>query len=95
MMQSKMGGRVRVLPWLAVAGGYTLIALAMTWPLATRIASSIPNDLGDPLLNTWILWWDAHRVPLTTQWWNAPIFWPMPGALGLSEHLLRGGAGWR
>jgi hypothetical protein len=48
----------------------------------------LPHDLGDPVLTTWILWWNAHRLPLTADYWNAPMFWPMPGALALTEHLL-------
>ena len=26
-------------------------------------------------------------MPFTARWWNPPIFYPMPGALALSEHL--------
>jgi hypothetical protein len=48
----------------------------------------VPHDPGDPVLNTWILWWNAHALPFTDRWWNAPIFVPLPGALALSEHLL-------
>ena len=33
------------------------------------------------------MWWNAHAVPLTRAWWNAPFFWPMPDALALTEHL--------
>jgi hypothetical protein len=58
-----------------------------TWPLATEIASRVAFDPGDPFLNTWILWWNAQAVPFTDAWWNPPIFYPMRGALTLSEHL--------
>jgi len=73
---------------LLVAGLFLLIALVQTWPLVIELPRVMPNDLGDPLLNTWILWWNAHAVPLTTQWWNAPIFYPAPGAMAFSEVLL-------
>src|SRR4051812_50213780 len=33
------------------------------------------------------MWWNAHAIPLTAAWWNAPFFWPMPDALALTEHL--------
>jgi hypothetical protein len=66
---------------------FLALAIAWTWPLATRLSLRIPHDPGDPLLNTWILWWNAQAVPFTAAWWNAPIFYPMPGALALSEHL--------
>ncbi len=52
-----------------------------------RLTSRIPHDLGDPLLNAWILWWNTQAVPFTEGWWNAPFFYPVPGALALSEHL--------
>ena len=66
---------------------FSALAIAWTWPLVTRLSWRIPHDPGDPLLNTWILWWSTQAVPFTTQWWNAPIFFPLPGALALSEHL--------
>ncbi|MCA1562541.1 MAG: hypothetical protein LC753_11915 [Acidobacteria bacterium] len=47
----------------------------------------MPHDPGDPILNTWILWWNAHTFPFTNGWWDPPIFYPMRGALALSEHL--------
>ena len=43
---------------------------------------------GDPLLNTWILWWNATAMPFTAQWWNGPVFWPLQGSLAFSEHLV-------
>ncbi len=35
----------------------------MTWPLAAGIARDVPGDLGDSLLNMWILGWGAENVP--------------------------------
>jgi hypothetical protein len=75
-------------PWLTALAGYTALILLVTWPLARRLASVVPHDVGDPLLTTWILWWNAHTTPLTARWWDAPMFWPMTGALALSEHML-------
>ena len=80
------GGHLK--PWLLALTGYVSLTLIYTWPLAGRLASVVPHDAGDPLLTTWILAWNAHHVPLTAQWWNAPMFWPMTGALTLSEHML-------
>ena len=66
----------------------------MTWPLALGLGSDVPGDLGDSLLNMWILGWGAEHVPrlLTgsigwSEFWNANIFHPDPLALALSEHL--------
>lgn len=78
----------------AVFGVYQLIAVAMTWPLARGLAGDVPGDLGDALLNLWILGWGAELVPrLATgqaalaDYWNANIFHPEPLALSFSEHL--------
>jgi hypothetical protein len=73
---------------LLVAGAFLAIALIQTWPLVTHLSTHLPNDLGDPVLNTWLLWWNAHALPLTTRWWNAPMFYPSPGAMAFSEVLL-------
>jgi hypothetical protein len=73
---------------------YQLIAVLMTWPLIAGVAGDVPGDLGDSLLNMWILAWGAEQVPrLLTgqisleQYWNANIFHPEPLALAFSEHL--------
>lgn len=68
--------------------GFCALAVFWTWPVAATLASRIPHDPGDPVLNIWILWWNAQATPLTDAWWNAPMMWPMPGAMALSEHLL-------
>lgn len=72
----------------AVLGTYVAIVVALTWPLLPNITTAVPSDLGDPLLNAWILWWNAVTVPLTERWWNAPAFYPATGVLAFSEHLL-------
>jgi hypothetical protein len=78
----------RLAPWPLAFGGYAALTVAITWPLAAHLSSKLPHDAIDPALNTWILWWNAHALPLTSRWWNAPNFWPARGALSLSEHLL-------
>lgn len=80
--------RHRLAPFVAACAAYVALAVALTWPLAASPASVVPNDLGDPLLNVWILWWNAEAVPLSEQWWNAPQFYPVTGSLAFSEHLL-------
>jgi len=60
----------------------------MMRPLVARLGTAVPNDLGDPLLNTWILWWDSRHLPLTPAWWNAPAFYPLHDVLAFSDHLL-------
>jgi hypothetical protein len=67
---------------------YTLLALVVTHPLWLHSADAVPGDIGDPLLNTWIIAWDAHATltnPL--QLFDANIFFPLPNTLAYSEHL--------
>jgi len=78
----------RLGPWALALSAYATLAVAATWPLVLRLTSAVPHDTGDPLLSTWLLWWNAHAVPLTARWWDAPMFWPLKGTLALSEHLL-------
>ena len=73
---------------LLAAGLYVLVTVVLTYPLIRHLGSAFPHDLGDPTLNTWILWWNAQTVPLTASWWNAPAFYPLPGVLSFSENLL-------
>ncbi len=72
-------------PWMLAA--FLALAVFWTWPLAPHLSSRIAHDPGDPVLNTWILWWNAQALPFTDRWWSPPIFHPMTGALALSEHL--------
>lgn len=67
---------------------YAALTIAFTWPLAAGLMHDIPGDFGDPLLNAWILAWDAtHLTDGWRAWWNASIFHPHPLALAYSEHL--------
>jgi hypothetical protein len=77
----------RIVGFFAIA--YFVLAAAYTWPLPIRL-TGVPHDLGDPLLTTWLMWWSGTQggVPLTAQWWNAPIFFPAPGVFAFSENLL-------
>ncbi len=74
--------------------GYFVISLVLTWPLVLGLGRDVPGDLGDSLLNMWILAWGAEHLPqlLTgalswSQFWDGNIFHPSPLALSLSEHL--------
>ena len=40
---------------------YTVIAVAMTWPLARGLTRDVAWDLGDSVLNMWILAWDFEQ----------------------------------
>ena len=73
---------------LSAAAFYVLVTVAITWPLVLHPGSLVPNDLGDPLLNTWLMSWNARVLPLTAAWWNTPQFFPIEGTMAFSEHLL-------
>ncbi len=74
---------------------YALLTVTLTWPLARGITTDVPADFGDPLLNAWVLAWDAEHMlraisgnpGALREYWNANIFHPHPLALAYSEHL--------
>lgn len=74
---------------------YAALAIAITWPLVRGLARDLPGDFGDPLLNCWILAWDAEHLlralggDLTALggYWHANIYYPHPLALAYSDHL--------
>ncbi len=71
-----------------VAALMLALSLVMTWPLAMHPARAV-NDFGDPLLNSWILWWVVKAlVTPGLSLFNAPIFFPEHLTLAYSEHLL-------
>src|SRR5262245_30762130 len=73
----------------AVGAGFVLLSFWVTWPLLLHLDEALPGDLGDPLLNTWILGWVADRLRHgLIGLWNAPIFFPYRNTLAFSEHLL-------
>lgn len=84
----------RFTSWHA-AVAYFVLTIALTWPLARGLARDLPADLGDPLLNCWVLAWDAEHllralaghVDALAEYWNANIYYPHPLALAYSEHL--------
>jgi F5/8 type C domain len=68
---------------------FSASALVLTFPLALHPARTLPSDLGDTLLTTWIVSWDADRLRHGLRGlWDAPIFYPYRGTLAFSETLL-------
>jgi Bacterial membrane protein YfhO len=69
-------------------GIYTVATLVMTFPLIQHPSRTLPSDLIDTLLNTWIIGWDADRLRHGLSGvWDAPIFFPYRNALAFSENL--------
>ena len=73
-----------------IASLFLAAVIALTWPLAARIGHALPANLGDPLLNSIILGWNAQWLTGSREggFWDAPIFHPHDNALAYSEHLI-------
>lgn len=72
----------------AIFLAYLLLAIGLTWPLAIRISTAV-SDLGDPLLNAWILDWTSYAlVHQPLHLFDAPMFYPSLMPLAYSEHLV-------
>ena len=75
---------------------YLVTALAATWPLVRGLGRDVPWDLGDSILNMWILSWDGEQIrhilagdfSRIATFFDANIFHPAPLALAYSEHLI-------
>ena len=73
----------------AMVGLFLVITLLMTYPLVLRLGSSA-RDLGDPLLNSWILSWNIERLIHldASGFFDANIFYPQKKTLAYSEFLI-------
>ena len=74
---------------------YTVIAIVMTWPLASVADTQLAADLGDPAFNCWVLAWTSGQIlaafrgdfDALANYWNGNMFYPEPTTLAYSEHL--------
>ena len=75
---------------------YVAAAVVATWPLARGLGRDVAWDLGDSVLNMWILSWDVEQLrriaggdlARIASFFDANIFHPLPLTLAYSEHLL-------
>jgi hypothetical protein len=87
-------GQGRDIAYVTLA--YAAVTVAMTWPLAAGIARNVAWDLGDSILNMWILAWDCEQLrgilqghySHLTHFFDANIFHPARLTLAYSEHLV-------
>ena len=86
-------GRRSALAWTGAAALlYVTLAIASTWPLATRLSTSLPLHRQSvqtvPLALTWALAWNARWLAsFEGSYWGAPIFHPTPSAFAFSEPM--------
>jgi hypothetical protein len=80
--------RFLVRPHLSAWVFFVILSLVMLYPLSLHL-NDAAVDKADPLLNAWILAWDARTLasrPLAL--FDANIFYPYSGTLAYSETLL-------
>ncbi len=74
---------------------YIVITLVATWPLVLGLGRDVAWDLGDSVLNMWILAWDGDQLLAILRgdlsrlrtFFDGNIFHPAPLTLAYSEHL--------
>jgi hypothetical protein len=74
---------------------YLVATCAVTWPLIAVVDRRVAADMGDPLLNCWILLWTGGQVlaflsgdtGALPRFWHGNIFHPEPLTIAYSEHL--------
>ena len=68
---------------------FAAAAILATWPLALSPGHAIAGGLGDPLLNSTVLAWDADRARHAFGgFWNAPFLFPHHHTLAYTEPLI-------
>lgn len=69
--------------------GSLLLAVIMTWPTMRHPTRTIPQDLGDPLLQAWQLAWSGHALGSDPgSIWNSNAFFPEKLSFAFSDTLL-------
>ncbi|NPV58081.1 MAG: hypothetical protein HPY75_00295 [Actinobacteria bacterium] len=66
---------------------FLVAAVLFTWPLVLHVHDGIVGGHGDPLLNTWIISWDARTIfTHPTRLFQGNIIYPSRDVLAYSEH---------
>lgn len=79
--------------WTLATVASIALAIAMTWPVAAAPHKTIPHDLGDPLLLTYMLAWLGHVTQEAftgnfTDLWDSNSFWPASDSHLFTDSLL-------
>lgn len=88
MFRQRKKGKLAALWWLPFV--YGALALALIWPAPRVLTTAVPqgSELTTtvPHFNVWTLGWNVNRIQHGFQgYWDAPIFYPVPGAFAFSE----------
>jgi hypothetical protein len=82
-------GQVLSHEWTVVGILSALLSVVMTWPAALRASDTLPEDLGDPPLVSWILSWPGHALTTDpTRLWHANAFFPNRYSFAFTDTLL-------
>ncbi|RJP34679.1 MAG: hypothetical protein C4536_02460 [Actinobacteria bacterium] len=66
---------------------FLLVAILFTWPLVLHLHNGIVGGHGDPLLNAWIISWDAKTIFTNPSGlFQGNIIYPSRDVLAFSEH---------
>lgn len=82
-------GRGLAHEWTLATAGALALAVLMTWPAIRYPAYTLPQDLGDPTLVSWMLAWPGH-ILLTdpSQLWHGNAFFPDRWSYAFTDSLL-------
>src|SRR4051812_40076071 len=75
-------------PVLASGLFYAALTTLLLRDLLPGLTTHLFSDVGDPLIDSTIMAWNAQHLPLTAAWWNFPAFAPLEGVTAFTEHFL-------
>lgn len=81
--------RFLVHEWTVVVVGGFALAVLMTWPALRYPRYTLPKDLGDPSLVSWLLAWPGHQlVTDPVNLWHGNAFYPERWSYAFTDSLL-------
>jgi hypothetical protein len=82
-------GRLLIHEWTLASVGAVLLAIVMTWPTLRDPLHTLPRDLGDPTLVTWMMAWSGHILSTDpAHLWHGNAFYPEQWSFAFTESLL-------
>jgi hypothetical protein len=82
-------GRIVGHEWSLASLASALLAVVMTWPALRHPTSTVPQDLGDPLLQAWQMAWSGHALKTDpAELWHSNSFYPERFSFAFSDTLL-------